>query len=216
MEIIWHGQSCFTVKGRNATVVTDPYGDIGLRLPKLKGSIVTISHDHIDHNNVAGVEGDPKVFDWPGEFESGGVLMSAVEAPHYGEGADDEAKKRGKTLMFHFEVDGIKICHVGDLGQKLTDEMIEKLGDVDILMVPVGGNFTIDHKVAHSVIEQIEPRVVIPMHYKIDGLTVDIGELEPFLKEVGMHEPAEDKLVFKNRGALPTDAMKTVVLNRQG
>jgi L-ascorbate metabolism protein UlaG (beta-lactamase superfamily) len=214
MEIIWHGHSCFTIKGAKATVVTDPYGDgMGLKLPKLKGDVVTISHDHDTHNNSGAVEGEPQIFDWPGEYEKSGVLMAAVPSFHFAESEGEEAAKRGKNNIFHLEVDGFKICHLGDLGHKLTDSMIEAIGDVDILMVPVGGGTTIDHKKAHEVVEQIDPRIVIPMHYKVDGLTRDdISDIAPFLKEVGSHEEPVESIKLKSRSDLPEDTTGFIAL----
>lgn len=216
MEIIWHGQSCFTLKGDRITVVTDPYGEIGLKLPKLKADIVTVSHDHADHNNTAAVEGEPHIFDWPGEYEAGGVMLVGLEAFHFkkSEEADEKAVARGKTIIFHIDLDDLRICHLGDLGHKLTDEMVETIGDVDILLIPVGGGSTIDHKTAHQVIEQIDPRIVIPMHYKIDGLKVEteLQDVEPFLKEVGAHNEGLDKLEIKGRASLPEETTSFVVL----
>ncbi|MBT5016010.1 MBL fold metallo-hydrolase [Candidatus Peregrinibacteria bacterium] len=220
MEIIWHGQSCFTLKGSKATVVTDPYGDIGLKLPSLKANILTVSHDHEDHNNVAAVEDNPQLFDWPGEYEANGVMMTALNAFHYrkSEEEDEKAAARGKTLIFHFEIDGIKVCHLGDLGHKLTDDMVEAIGDVDILLIPAGGDSTIDHKTAHQVIEQIDPRIVIPMHYKIPGLKVeaDLQDVEPFLKEMGVSSSeSQEKLEVKGRSSLPEATTAYVVLEAQ-
>ncbi len=216
MEIIWHGHSCFTLKGNAAKAVTDPYAEIGLTLPKLDASIVTVSHEHEDHNNSEAIEGDPIVFDWPGEYEAGGVMITGIEAFHYPKSEEDtKAAERGKVVIFHIEIDDIKICHLGDLGHKLTPEMVEAVGDVDVLLIPVGGNFTIDHKTAHEVVEQIDPRIVIPMHYKIDGLKLDIQGVEPFLKEVGAQNNPQEKLEIKGRSQLPEDTTEFVVLGAQ-
>jgi L-ascorbate metabolism protein UlaG (beta-lactamase superfamily) len=212
MEIIWHGQSCFTIKGKDATIVIDPYGEIGLKLPKLTADILAITHDHESHNNVAAVDGDPHVFDWPGEYEKRGILMTVVSAFHYPQ-SDEEGATRGRNNLFHFEIDGFRVCHLGDLGHKLTDEMIEMLGDVDILMVPVGGGTTIDHKKAHEVVEQIDPRVVIPMHYKINGLKRDdMAGIAEFLKEVGSHEESLENYKIKSRSDLPEETTAFVTL----
>lgn len=214
MEIIWHGQSCFTIKGANATVVTDPYSEeLGLKRPKLKADLVTVSHGHFDHNHTEGIEGDPRVFDWPGEYECKGVLLTAVPSFHYAESEGEEGKKRGNNLMFHFEIDGIRIVHLGDLGHRLTDEMIQELGDVDIVLVPIGGVYTVDHKKAHEIVEQIDPRVVIPMHYKIEGLKVEeLAGLEPFAKEVGAHGEPRESYKIKTRAELPEETTEFVTL----
>ena len=206
MEIIWHGHSCFTIKGKNATVVTDPYGEIGLKLPKLKADFVTVSHDHESHNNTAAIEGEPQIFDWPGEYEKSGVLFTGISAFHAPESAGEEGIKRGRNTIFHLEVDDIKLCHLGDLGHKLTDAMIEMIGDVDILLIPVGGGTALDAKKAHEVVEQIDPRVVIPMHYKIDGLKrEDLAPLDVFMKEVGSHSEAQESFKLKSRAELPEE-----------
>ncbi len=216
MEITWHGQSCFTIKGSKVTVVTDPYGDIGLKLPKLEAGIVTVSHDHVDHNNVTAVEGEPRVFDWPGEYEAGGVMVTGIEAFHYrkSEEEDEKVSARGKTIIYQMDVDNIRVCHLGDIGHKVTDEMLEAIGDIDVLMIPVGGASTIDHKVAHEVVERIDPRIVIPMHYKINGLKVDddLQDVGPFLKEVGAQNEPRENLVINSRSALPEDTTAFVVL----
>lgn len=213
MEIIWHGHSCFTIKGKSATLVTDPYGKIGLKLPKLKADIVTVSHDHESHNNVAAVEGNPQIFDWPGEYEKSGVLLTGVSSFHYPESEGEEGAKRGRNNIFHFEMDDIKFCHLGDLGHKLTDAMIEMIGDVDVLMIPVGGGTTIDHKKAHEVVEQIDPRIVIPMHYKIDGLERDdLAGVDVFMKEVGSHVEAQESFKAKSRAELPEETTEFVIL----
>ena len=219
MEITWHGQSCFTLKGNKITVVTDPYGEIGLKLPKLTADILSISHDHTDHNNIKAVEGEPRVFDWPGEYEAGEVMMTAIECFHYkkSEEEDEKVASRGKSLIFFFEIDGIRVCHLGDLGHKLTDDMVQAIGDIDILLIPVGGGNTIDHKTAHQVIEQIDPRIVVPMHYQIDSLKVDaeLQNVEPFLKEVGAHNEPQESLQIGGRSSLPEDTTSFVVLAPQ-
>ncbi|MBI2463777.1 MBL fold metallo-hydrolase [Candidatus Peregrinibacteria bacterium] len=212
MEIIWHGQSCFTIKNNDITIVTDPYSGIGLKLPKLAADVITVSHQHQDHSFVEGVEGNPKVLDWAGEYEIKGVPFIAIDSFHYAKSEGPEAEKRGGNLIMVFEIDGVKMCHLGDLGHTLTNEMNEAIGDVDVLMVPVGGVYTIDHHKAHEVIEQIDPRLVIPMHYKVPGLTVELGEIEPFLKEIGQVniEPI-NKLKLK-KVDLPEDKTNFVVM----
>jgi len=213
MDIIWHGHSCFTLKGKNATVVTDPYKDVGLKLPELTADIVTVSHGHEDHNNVEAVNGDVKVIDWPGEYERKNVSVLGLEAFHYSKSEGKDAEKRGKNIIYVIEIDDVKVCHLGDLGHKLTSELTEAIGDVDVLLVPVGGKFTIDYKKAVEVIEQIEPRVVIPMHYKTDGNTVDIDTNERFLKEVGVTDVKEEsKFEIKSVSELPDDRMEFTVL----
>ena len=212
MEIIWHGQSCFTIKSGDITIITDPYeNEIGLKLPNLKADLVTISHEHKDHNNSTAIEGNPKILNWPGEYEVSGIQIQGIEAFHYSQSDDEKAENRGKTIIFTFALEGMKVCHLGDLGHRLTNEMTEAIGDTDLLFIPVGGLTTIDAKKAHEVIEQIEPRLVIPMHYKVDGLKMEIDGIEPFLKEIGQKdlEPIE-KLRLKKTD-LPEAEMRFVL-----
>lgn len=202
MEIIWHGQTCFTLKGTSATVVTDPYDGIGLTLPSLKANVVTLGLDKKGFSNWKAVAGDPKVLDWPGEYEAAGVLVMALEA-------------EGGKRVLHFQLDGIRIVHLGMLDKKLTEEMIEQLGDIDIALIPVGGGEALDAKLAHEVIEQLEPRVVIPMNYNVEGLEADVAPVGNFLKEVGGHMEPLDKFVLKGRAGLPEETTQYVVLNPQ-
>ncbi len=213
MEIIWHGQSCFTIKNGDVTIITDPYeSDIGLKLPNLKADIVSISHEHSDHNNLKAIEGNPKILNWPGEYEVAGVQMQGIEAFHYSQSEGEKAEKRGETIIFTFVLEGMKVCHLGDLGHRLTNEMTEAIGDTDVLFIPVGGLTTIDAKKAHEVIEQIEPRLVIPMHYKIDGLKMNVEGIEPFLKEIGQKDLEPIERLRLKKTDLPEEETRFVLL----
>ncbi|MBI5755171.1 MBL fold metallo-hydrolase [Candidatus Peregrinibacteria bacterium] len=212
MDIIWHGHACFSLKTKDTTIITDPYGGIGLKLPNLTADVVTVSHAHEDHSNIKAISGNPKIFDWPGEYEVAGIPISGIEAFHYAESEGPEAEQRGKIIIFTIEIEGIKVCHLGDLGHKLTSELIEAIGTVDVLLIPVGGTYSLDHKKAHQVIEQIDPRIVIPMHYKIEGLNLDIAPVELFLKEVGkLNLVPMEKLRLK-KSDLPQENTDFVVL----
>ena len=148
MDIIWHGYSCFTIKAKRGTVVIDPYDSatVGLKLPAMKADAVLISHDHEGHNNAKAVAGTPKVISWPGEYEIAGIAITAHPVPYSEEGS---AKKPGKGLMFTLDADGLKLCFMGDMGGQPDDALIESIGDVDVLMIPVGGHHTMDAKQAH-------------------------------------------------------------------
>ena len=198
MEIIWHGNTCFTFKGSSAIVVSDPYMEKGeLKTPPLKADIVILTQE--EGMNADAVAGVSKVIDWPGEYEAKDVLVMALETePNHS--------------IFHLEMDGFKIAHLGSLNRKLSEEEVEKLGDVDLVMIPVGGGNALDPKLAHEVVEQIDPRMVIPMLYKIEGSTEDYTELEPFLKEMGSHSEPRESLIVKNREELPEDTTVFVVL----
>ena len=195
MEINWLGQSAFKIKGKTATVVTDPFDPqmLGIKLPKVEADIVTISHDHGDHNNLDGVSGYSFVATGPGEYEIKGVAFVGIASWH---DAKDGAE-RGKNTIFTFNVDGVRVCHLGDLGQEaLTDTQVEEIGQVDILMIPVGGVYTIDAATAAKVVAQLEPRIVIPMHYLDPELKLELEPVENFLKEMGKEDvTAQPKLV---------------------
>lgn len=219
MNITWLGHACFKIEekvdGNLVTVVTDPYDkQIGLRLPKTKANLVTVSHDHFDHNYIEGVGGlednEPFVIDRPGEYEYKGVFVTGIGAYHdKKEGAD-----RGKTVMFRIEIDGITILHCGDLGTTLSDSQLEKIGDIDVLLIPVGGTYTVNAKEAAEVVRQIEPRMVVPMHYKIPGVNLDIDDVKNFSKEMGNGSEVLQKLKISKKD-LPVEEIKLVILEKQ-
>lgn len=190
MDIYWLGQACFKLKGKNATVLIDPYDPefTGLKLPKeLSADTVLVTHTHKDHNNSeAATEtpsgGTPMVFSEPGEYEVSGVVITGISSFH----DESQGFERGKNIIFHMMFDGLDIVHLGDLGQsKLSEEQIARIGEVDILLVPVGGVYTIDAKAASNIVSQLEPRIIIPMHFKIEGLKFELSGVEEFLKEMG-------------------------------
>lgn len=215
MIITWHGQSCFKIQGDRATIVTDPFGpNYGLKVPRLAADIVTISHDHDDHNNSQAVkptdDKDVFVIDTPGEFESKGVFIYGVPSFH----DNKQGAERGLNNIYRIEIDGISIGHLGDLGHLLENGQIERLEGVDILMVPVGGTYTIDGKEATKIISQIEPRIVIPMHYDLKGLKLPkkIDGLDTFCKEIAIC-PKEALNKFKIvKKDLPQEDLQVVLL----
>lgn len=214
MDITWHGHANFTVKGTDATVVVDPFDkSIGLKRPKLKADVLLISHGHDDHNDVASVtapDGDPYVIDLPGEYESHGVMIEGIPTYH----DDKEGAERGRNTVFAFALDGIHLVHLGDLGHQLDDAAVERLGNVDILMIPVGGTYTITAKGAVDVIKRLQPRVVIPMHYDVPGLKLSkkLTGLDEFLKESGAKATKLEKSTWKIKAKdLPTDDSQVIV-----
>jgi len=215
MIINWFGQSCFKIQGEKSVVVTDPFDNsYGLKLPRLSADIVTISHDHHDHNNVKSVKGigetDPFVINGLGEYEIKNVFIQGISAYH----DDKEGKERGENIIYRINLDGISLAHLGDLGHNLTNGQIEKLEGVDILMIPVGGVFTINAKQATEVIAQLEPRIVIPMHYNLSGLKLSkkIDGISVFCKEFGAC-PTEEIDKFKiSKKELPQEDLKVVIL----
>ncbi len=194
------GHSCFKIKGRQATIVTDPYSpDLGYSLGKLNASIVTISHQHPGHSFTAGVGGNPRAITGPGEYEISNVLVIGVATFH----DEDRGKIRGANTAYLIEIDEISICHLGDLGHVLTDEQVEELGNVDVLLVPVGGVSTIDSPVAAEIVRQLEPKAVIPMHYKTPVLSRKLEPVEAFLKEMGANNITPQAKLSLTKSNLP-------------
>jgi L-ascorbate metabolism protein UlaG (beta-lactamase superfamily) len=184
MEITYLGQASFKLKGKAATVVTDPFDDsIGMKLPKTSADIVTVTHDHFDHNASGKVEGEPFVVKGPGEYEVKAVEIVGVSSFH----DNKKGEERGKNTIYNIKIDKINVAHLGDLGQEsLTSEQIDEIGNVDILLIPVGGFFTIDGAAASKIASQLEPKIVIPMHFKDTDTKIEQLEgPEKFLKEMG-------------------------------
>lgn len=215
MEISYLGHSSFKIKGKNATVITDPYSVkmTNLKFPKTEADIVTVSHAHEDHSQTDLVEGNPYIVNNPGEYEIKGVTIIGTSSFH----DNVSGAEKGKNTIFVIEIDKIRICHLGDLGHKLNEEVLEKLDGVDILMIPVGGVATIGPSEAVEVVNQIEPKMIIPMHYQEEGLNPEIfGKLAPlgdFLKEMG--ESPETLPKLQVTADLMPEEKKVVVLERK-
>lgn len=181
MKIVWHGHSCFEIADK-LTVAIDPHDgkSLGLRTPILKADIVLISHDHFDHNCARIVKGDFTAVREPGERTVKGMKIIGVEADH----DDANGNKRGKVIIYNFVLGGIRFCHCGDLGKMLDKSQINAIGPVDILFVPVGGVFTIDGPQALQLISAIKPKIAIPMHFRVGGLSLSIQTIDRFLKGI--------------------------------
>lgn len=216
----WHGLSCFSIEARNgdscANLVTDPFGpETGLKLPRnLSGDVVTVSHEHPSHDFLDGVKtvGEKKLFviKTPGEYEVGGLFIYGVSAPHDAK----EGKERGMTTLYRYEVGDLSVAHLGDLGTGILDAQREALEDIDILLIPVGGETVLSAKAAVEIVTQLSPRIVIPMHYAVPGLKAKSDPVEKFLKEIAASNPervAKFKAIKKD---LPAEETKVVVLER--
>jgi L-ascorbate metabolism protein UlaG (beta-lactamase superfamily) len=200
MDISWLGHSCFKIKGSHTAVITDPYSPgLGYSLGKPAANIVTVSHQHAGHSYVEGIDGKPKLISGPGEYEIGGVLIIGIPAYHDDEGG----AKRGRNTIYLMEVDEVSICHLGDLGHLLTTNQVEELGNVDVLLLPVGGISTIDATVAAKVVRQLEPKVVVPMHYKTPALNRELEPVERFLKETGVEQADSRPKLSITKQSLP-------------
>jgi len=200
MEITYVGHACFKIKGKTITIVIDPYDSkIGYKLPKLSADVVLVTHNHFDHNNVAGVSDYRLLVDGPGEYEIGGVFIYGRSVYH----DKKQGAERGKVTMYLITIDGIDILHVGDLGHELSQEDLEKIPNVDVLMVPVGGGYTINAEEAAKLVTDLEPAYVLPMHYKTDDLSSDvkIDKLDKFLDVMGVENGIKkdlDKLTISS------------------
>jgi len=196
MDIVYLGHSSFRLKGKVASLVTDPFDPkmVGLSFPKVSADIVTVSHDHKDHNKVELVKDVKKVIAGPGEYEINGVSVIGIQSYH----DDKKGKLRGKNTIYVIEMDGLRIVHLGDLGHKLSERMVEQIGNVDILMIPVGGEYTINTSIAVEVVRSIEPKLVIPMHFKTPKLKPEtfakLTTEESFVKELGLPIEKTNKL----------------------
>ena len=181
LQIRWHGHACWEITN-DKTVITDPHDgkSIGIPAPSVQGDIILVSHDHYDHNSVKSVEKeDSKVITDERKRNINGIDIKGFSSFH------DEAggAKRGSNIIFKFNVDDLDFCHLGDLGHELDDEAAEKIGNIDVLFIPIGGTFTVDDKSAWNIIKKLKPRIVIPMHYKIGGLSLPIAGIDPFLEQ---------------------------------
>lgn len=200
MEISWLGHSCFSIRGSHATIITDPYPpDLGYSLGKPTANIVTVSHQHATHSYLQGVGGGPKEVLGPGEYEISGILIVGMATFHDREGGN----KRGKNTVYLMDVDEVSVCHLGDLGHVLTGEQVEEMENVDVLLLPVGGVSTIDAAIAAEIVRQLEPKIVIPMHYKTEALKRLLEPVSRFLKEMGVKEANSQPKLSCTKANLP-------------
>ena len=211
MEISFVGHSCFRLRGRDASVVIDPYGKgIGLTTlvpSRFSADVLAITHDHPGHNNRAMVGGDPKVIDAPGEYEVKGVSVQGVGAFHDSEGG----AVHGRVTMFAITIDDVVVAHLGDLGHGLSEAQQDQLGAIDVLLLPVGGGNALSATEAAAVANQLEPKVVIPMHYRLPGLKMELDEPQHFASEMGIETVEyQPKLSLNTKPG--SDEMKVVFL----
>ncbi len=226
LTISWHGISCFSIEVKHGDavckLVTDPFqSELGLKLPRnLTADVVTISHDHLGHNNVEAVKAAPPsagqvgekplmIIRSPGEYEVNGLFIYGIAAPHDQSGG----KERGFTTLFRYEIGDLSFAHLGDLGTPIVDAQREALEDIDVLLVPVGGGPTIGSKQAVELVAQLEPRLVIPMHYGVSGLKEKRESVDKFLKEIAAAKPERTTKLKIMKKDLPTEETRVVVMD---
>lgn len=213
MKIQWLGHSCFKLtESTGTTVVTDPYSDVGYTLPCVTADAVTISHNHYDHNNSTAVSGNPIVFTKPGVFDLKGVRITGIASHH----DPEEGKLRGKNIIFKYRMDGLDICHMGDIGHECTPQLLESILPVNVLLIPVGGTYTIDCDQAKEYVDLLMPEIVIPMHYKTKSLTLDIDRPEAFLRSFDEDAVtvSEESYIELDRDDLDEQSTKVILLRR--
>lgn len=209
MNIIWYGQSCFKIISKDITIITDPFNkSIGIKPYNGAADIVTVSHSHYDHNNVESLRGTPFVINTPGEFEIKNIFIYGFRSYH----DKKNGAERGVNTIYLIEAEDMRVCHLGDLGETLSDKVIEKLGQVDVLMIPVGGVYSLDAKEADELIDRIEPSIVLPMHYKTPALNIKLDGLDKFLAARGIKKQETlDHLTIKKKELNPEEN-KVVIL----
>ena len=201
MDISWLGHSCFRIRGTQATIITDPYSpDLSYSLGKPTAHIVTVSHQHPGHSYVQGIGDEPKQVTGPGEYEISGVLIIGMATFHDRE----QGRERGKNTAYLMEVDEVAVCHLGDLGHVLATEQVEEMENVDVLLLPVGGVSTINASMAAEVVRQLEPKVVVPMHYKTEALNRGLEPVDRFLEEMGVKAVNPQPKLSLTKANLPT------------
>src|SRR6266581_6062511 len=224
MEISWLGHSCFQLRGKHVTLITDPFspqlaggqatrtgssqGEFP-RLGKVSASIVTVSHDHPGHNYVSGVSGNPRVVRGPGEYEISDVLITGVASYH----DNKRGQERGRNTIYVIHMDDLVICHLGDLGHTLREEQLEEVADADILLIPIGGPNTINVLQAVEVSSQIEPHIIIPMHYHPSANETP-NPLDKFCREMGIETFSAQPKLTVTRTNLPAETQVVVLSQR--
>jgi len=224
MTITWFGHSCFRIESKEGpstgsgqvSVLIDPFSkDIGLKPPRIKDNLILVTHKHYDHNSVEGANPEAMIINGPGEYEKQGVYVRGILSYH----DKEQGRERGLNTIYVIKAEDIVVCHMGDFGQdKFEEHQLDDIGDVDILMIPVGGKYTIDYKEAVETVSKIEPKIIIPMHYKVKDLNIDIDGPDKFIKELGLTPEKVDpsaslgagkyKIVKKN---LPVEEMKLIL-----
>jgi len=208
MDITWLGYSCFRIKGKEVTIITDPYPPgMGYSLGRPQANIVTVSHLHPGHSYTQAVSGEYRVIKGPGEYEIKDTFVTGIATWHDSE----QGQKLGKNTIYALEMDGLILCHLGDLGHTISSDLLEDVGDIDILFLPVGGVSTIGGLAAAEIVRRLTPKVAIPMHYKTPTLKKDLEPVDKFLKEMGIRENVSQPKLAISRSNIPTSTQVIVL-----
>ncbi len=199
MELIWYGLSCFRLTERkHASIVTDPFAPVvGIELPNIKADVVTVSHDAKGHNYVKGINNYQHVLNGPGEYEMGSVFITGIATNHDGNSL--------YNVLYVFDFGGVTIAHLGDMQKVPTQTQIEALEEINVLLVPVGGGKSLNAAQAAELVSMLEPNIIIPMHYQIPGLKLNLDSVDRFLKEMGVTDPKEDTSLKITTSGLPEE-----------
>lgn len=211
MIIQWYGQFCFKLTSGDLVIAIDPFAkDIGLTPPRFRADLALVTHAHFDHANTDAIAGDPFIITNAGEYEVKGVSVRGIQTFH----DETEGVERGANTVYKITYEGLSLVHMGDFGEReLRNETLEAIGETDILLLPVGGTYTIDAAAAAKIIKQIEPAIAIPMHYKLPGLKVHLEGIEQFLKEAGATKTeAQDKLTIKKKDLAERNGKTEIVV----
>ncbi len=212
MEITWYGLSCFRMRSRKLTVIADPFdASVGPTLPRLRANVITSSHDVPGHNYTSPARGQDHVFQGPGEYEVNGIFITGVATFHKGKEGERE-----RNTVFLYQFEDLSVCHLGDLGTFPSREQVELLSGADILLLPVGGGDTLDAAKAVEIVTELEPKIVVPMHYALPDFNLDLDEVDKFLKEMGVPAPEPVPLLKLTKSDLNTDETRVVLLVPQG
>lgn len=207
MEITWFGHSCFRLRDRGVSIVTDPFASsVGGTLPRLKADIITISHHHPHHDDLSAIQGTYRVLDAPGEYEVRSVFITGIATYPPRQDIPPEEWMRWRNVMFVFEFDGLTVCHLGDLKYLPSQEQVQMLSGVNILLVPVGGgSHSLSAARAAEIVSLVEPSLVIPMHYRVGTMSTELEGIERFLKEMGVGRPEPLETLKVSATSLPQE-----------
>ncbi|PKB81382.1 MAG: hypothetical protein BZY88_06775 [SAR202 cluster bacterium Io17-Chloro-G9] len=210
MDITWLGHSCFRLRADDLVVVTDPFPlSLGLRPDSRPAMVVTVSNSHPNHSNWQEVEGSPRVFDAPGEYEYSGVSVRGVMTP-----LPLDAPPEHRSVAYSIEMDRVNICHLGDIAVPLTPKLVDELSPIDVLLLPTGGSCTLDLDQALQAMQDLNPKIVIPMHHSIEGVDAPIQGVDVFLRRMGLDDVQTQPRLVVTASNLPTDR-RVVVLAPQ-